>query len=480
MRSKIYYTLFILVLSFAFAGLLLAQTNLLPNSDLETVEPGFWNKVNDGLGGAQCMWATDAAYMGLRSFKVIKPGTTGDIVGWVSVNNADLYWNNAGGNDLYNIGFWAKTDGVNTGPAGQDAMIGAWFRFYAGGALLVEKFVPVDQTAASKDWTEYTDGVLVTSEPDSVVISGVMGKDATGTVWFDNFACNTNTGWTMGVFNGDAETPVGWMQWASGSDTGFVALVDDPNAHSGSHDALLVEKDNRADEIVFYSEPTPCDPDEWYLISAWVRTDSINTGAEYYPTNIIPDRDDQRVGLCFFYHRTPLRHAWDLSGGDQFFYIDQRADSSGWTKYSVLSRSTEDAAGVSLRARFTSFPTGYAWYDDFSIKKVQAMVVHVEDPASPTSTLSSDFQLAQNYPNPFNPETMIEFKVPKTGKVVLNIYNMLGQKIRTLVNDVRQAGTYSVLWDGTDDSGNRVATGVYLYQLKGQNALITKKMTFIK
>ncbi|HFE65390.1 MAG TPA: hypothetical protein ENK14_13400, partial [Caldithrix sp.] len=74
MRSKIYYTLFILVLSFAFAGLLLAQTNLLPNSDLETVEPGFWNKVNDGLGGAQCMWATDAAYMGLRSFKVIKPG----------------------------------------------------------------------------------------------------------------------------------------------------------------------------------------------------------------------------------------------------------------------------------------------------------------------------------------------------------------------------------------------------------------------
>ncbi len=469
-------------------GILLAQTNLLPNGDLETWAPNFWNKLNDGLGGASVVWTEDAAapnpwnqaLPSLRSFKVIKPSATGDVVGWVSVNNAKLYWNNAAGNDLYNLKFWAKTDGVNTNPGTQDEKIGVWYRFYSGGTLIVEKFVGVDQSVASKDWTEYTDGVLVTSEPDSVVISLVMGKDATGTVWFDNVYCNTNSTWSMGVFNGDAETPVGWLNWTSSDKIGFANTVQDTGAHSGNWDVLMVEKDTLDDEMVFYSEPVPAQPGKWYKIGVWVKTDSINTGANWYPTNVIPDRDNDRMGICFFFHRAPLHTAWDLTGGDQFAYIDQRNPSSGWTHYVVVAKAPDDAAGVSMRARFTSFPTGYAWFDDFSIEEVKEVVVSIEDPETPSTTLASSYELMQNYPNPFNPETVIEYRVPHRGKVQLNIYNMLGQKIRTLVDDVLPAGTYQVVWDGLDDYGNRVATGVYLYQLKGQNALITKKMMLIK
>ncbi|GAB4334551.1 MAG: hypothetical protein Kow0037_13330 [Calditrichia bacterium] len=454
--------------------------NIIANGDLEDFSPGFWNKLNEGQGGSVMAWADDAAAKGLRSFKVTKSSTSTDPVGWESVNNADLYWNNAGGNDLYNLSFWAKTDGVNTNPANDDAKIGVLFSFYAGGNLIVEKFVPVDQSQASVDWTEYTDGVLVSQEPDEVIARAVMNKDATGTVWFDNINCNTNSGWTMGIFNGDAETPTGWLQWASSTDVGFVALVEDTAAHSGNYSAMLVEKDNLGDEIVFYSEPAPCDPDTWYLISAWIKTDSMNTGNEYYPTNVMKDRIDDRQGICFFYHRAPLETAWDLTGGDQFFYVDQRDSAFGWTKYTVLSRSPMDAAGVSLRARFNPTTTGYAWYDDFSVQKVQAMVVQIEDPETPVTTLSSDYELMQNYPNPFNPETVIEFRVPDNGQVELNIYNIMGQKIRTLVKGYRQAGTYHVLWDGRDDQGNLAATGVYLYQLRGKNAFITKKMMLIK
>jgi len=480
MRSKNYVFLPFFMLLFLLFSMSLAQ-NILVNGDLETVEPGFWSKLNDGMGGAQVTWATDEAVdNSLRSFKIIKASATTDMVGWVSDNNADLYWNNAGGNDLYNLGFWAKTDNVNTSPANQDAMIGVWFKFYASGALLGEQFVAVDQTTASVDWTEYTAGLLVPSEPDSVVAVAVMGKDATGTVWFDNYACNTNAGWTMGIFNGDAETPLGWMQWASGSDVGYVALTEDPDAYSGSYDALLVEKDTLGDEIVFYSEPGACDARKWYLLSVWIKTDSINTSADYYPTNAMGHFDDHRMGVCFFFHRSPLKSNWDLTGGDQFYYVDQTADSAGWTRYAAFAQAPEDAAGVSMRARFNNFPTGYAWYDDFQIIEVPDILVTIEEPGTRVSTLTNDFLLRQNYPNPFNPETIIEYLVPKRGMVELNIYNLLGQKIRSLLNEEKPAGTYQILWDGRDDYGNQVATGMYLYQLRGENAFITKKMILIK
>jgi flagellar hook assembly protein FlgD len=64
--------------------------------------------------------------------------------------------------------------------------------------------------------------------------------------------------------------------------------------------------------------------------------------------------------------------------------------------------------------------------------------------------------------------------------VHLAVFNVLGQKVRTLVDQDQFRGTHRVMWDGKDDSGNRLASGMYFYQLKGENALITKKMTLIK
>ncbi|RMI17014.1 MAG: T9SS C-terminal target domain-containing protein [Calditrichaeota bacterium] len=434
-------------------------------------------------------WATDeaapnpwnTALPSMRSFKVEKPSATTDPVGWESENNADLYWNNAAGNTVYTLRFWAKTQGVNTNPATDDERIGVWYRFYSGGTLIAEQLVSVDQSSPSVDWQEYQGALLVPSEPDQVIITAQMGKDATGTVWFDNIDCWTNP-WSMGVFGGDAETPEGWMYWTDANKIGTAALVEDPaNAHSGTHSALLYENDTQDDEMVFYSEPIPAQAGKWYKISVWAKADSINTGANWYPTYIIPDRDNDRLGITFFFHRAPIYQAWDLTGGDQFVYFDQRTNAFGWTKYTAIAQAPSDAAGVSMRARFTSFPTGYVWYDDFSIQEIVDIITIIEDEPTPTTTLlPTDFQLKQNYPNPFNPETIIEFQVPEHGHVELSIYNMLGQKVRTLVNDVRTPGTYRVLWDGTDDFGNRVATGVYLYQLRGKNALITKKMILVK
>ncbi len=90
------------------------------------------------------------------------------------------------------------------------------------------------------------------------------------------------------------------------------------------------------------------------------------------------------------------------------------------------------------------------------------------------------FELSQNYPNPFNPTTTIKYSIPKEAKVELKIYNMLGQLVRTLVNQEREPGVYEVSWDGTDQSGRNVSSGIYLYQIRAGDFVKKMKMTLMK
>jgi len=90
------------------------------------------------------------------------------------------------------------------------------------------------------------------------------------------------------------------------------------------------------------------------------------------------------------------------------------------------------------------------------------------------------FMLEQNYPNPFNPETSIRFQIPQTIKTSLTIYNVLGQKVKTLVNNKLSAGSYTMRWSGLNNQGNPVGTGVYFYRIEAGEFVKTRKMLFIK
>ncbi len=96
-----------------------------------------------------------------------------------------------------------------------------------------------------------------------------------------------------------------------------------------------------------------------------------------------------------------------------------------------------------------------------------------------------DFRLRQNYPNPFNSGTSIQYVVSSSGhnnstRVILRIYNILGQTVRTLVNEEKQAGSYQVIWDGNDGQGNPVASGLYLYRLTIGDFSEERKMLLLK
>ena len=92
----------------------------------------------------------------------------------------------------------------------------------------------------------------------------------------------------------------------------------------------------------------------------------------------------------------------------------------------------------------------------------------------------SRFSLSQNCPNPFNQSTRIEFALATSAFVVLDIYDVLGRRVRTLVSQPLSPGYKSVLWDGTDDEGNDVTSGVYFYKLKADASVHSKKMLLLK
>ncbi|NWF88664.1 MAG: CotH kinase family protein [Ignavibacteriaceae bacterium] len=91
------------------------------------------------------------------------------------------------------------------------------------------------------------------------------------------------------------------------------------------------------------------------------------------------------------------------------------------------------------------------------------------------STIPNEYKLYQNYPNPFNPATTIKFDVPASGLVCLKVYNILGKEVKTLMNEYKNAGSYSVSFDAEG-----IASGVYLCQLKSGSTVLTKRMVLIK
>ncbi len=94
--------------------------------------------------------------------------------------------------------------------------------------------------------------------------------------------------------------------------------------------------------------------------------------------------------------------------------------------------------------------------------------------------VATTFELKQNYPNPFNPSTTINFRLPSDERVVLKVYNSRGQLVKSLIDRNYASGTHSVSWDGTNDRGRSVASGVYIYRIKAGKYTKSVKMNLVR
>lgn len=123
--------------------------------------------------------------------------------------------------------------------------------------------------------------------------------------------------------------------------------------------------------------------------------------------------------------------------------------------------------------------------EEILVDALNGVVLRSGDPASSVSTASIDelpqtLTLSQNYPNPFNPETVIRYDIKDAGHAMLVIYDVLGQRIRTLVDAPQAAGSYQVRWDALDTNGNSASSGIYLYRLTVGNHSATRQMTLLR
>jgi flagellar hook assembly protein FlgD len=159
-------------------------------------------------------------------------------------------------------------------------------------------------------------------------------------------------------------------------------------------------------------------------------------------------------------------------------------DGSGITKFSDL---TEDYSQTTFTSELDGMPIGSVIFNDAvtynSSTAFTAVINHYKsltDVKTVNNAIPETYKLAQNYPNPFNPTTTINFSIPKSGNVKLAVFNMLGQKVRTLVDGDLSAGNLSATWDGKDGSGRAVSSGIYFYQLNAGSFSATHKMILMK
>lgn len=129
------------------------------------------------------------------------------------------------------------------------------------------------------------------------------------------------------------------------------------------------------------------------------------------------------------------------------------------------------------RLRITDFyngNTGYLYAWGLRINNSMGVEENYSD------IVPDNFVLEQNYPNPFNPITTIKFSLPIESRTRLVVYDILGNKVATLVDDIKPAGSYGLTWDGTNDQGIKISSGVYIYRLETENFVAMKKMLMLK
>ncbi len=120
--------------------------------------------------------------------------------------------------------------------------------------------------------------------------------------------------------------------------------------------------------------------------------------------------------------------------------------------------------------------------DPGAAQEVVNVTVNV-DPAvaiGGSAQLPTQWALDQNYPNPFNPETEIRFSIPRTADVKLTVFNILGQKVRSLVNARMEPGYYKARWDGRNNAGVKVSSGIYIYRFESAGFVKDMKMILLK
>ncbi len=467
--------------------LLLADINSI--GSFEGDMPSYWTK-GSVPGGSTLEWATDASRNMGRSLKITKE-VTGDSAAWISENMLDL-WSPQHYKDVdIFVGAWVKTENVNVNPANDDEKWYVSYNFYnESGEFIGETKLPIDQSVASSlGWVADTNAVGATILPEDswkTIIKFVGGKNATGTVWADDFMLYGRDGaWAGQDWNSSVGVPTGWNYWLPpvGGNDGELAngyentVITDEESYTGLYSLKLDLPFDRAPHDGWIGtkryQLTDVSAGDVVRISVWIKaSDLVPDSAAAYPGT-------WSVGITPIFHSGYLSNdSYDEIGAQDLVFKFPAVTSFGWTKYYVDVKVPADANAKALSVRIHPYArfTGTIYFDDVEVEVLG--VTDIEDGI--VNGLPKTYELRNNYPNPFNPTTTIGYVLPRSEKVTIEIYNIIGQRVRTLISSVQQAGDHEVTWNGRDETGRMVGSGIYFYRLKAGDTSIIKKMTLLK
>jgi hypothetical protein len=172
---------------------------------------------------------------------------------------------------------------------------------------------------------------------------------------------------------------------------------------------------------------------------------------------------------------SPAAVTFRVQAGPGTDFQNIAVDLDNITDTFVTVSSLEQSSLYSWRVRANVADTAGAWSARSTFTTGTATDVNGQ-----SEVLPKKFMLRQNYPNPFNPTTTISFELPRKSVVTLDVFNVVGQKVTTLVDGTLPAGEHTAVWDGLDESGNRVASGIYFYRVHAGAFSSTKKMLLLK
>ena len=200
-----------------------------------------------------------------------------------------------------------------------------------------------------------------------------------------------------------------------------------------------------------------------------------DSGQEYGSVNIswirLGDLNNDGHLDAFFSIWDNPNQIWLNDGNGKFVDSGLRLSGRSLTRGSDLGDLDNDG-DLDIFIGLYGQASNEVWFND--------TITSINDEGSSFHEFLKEFQLFQNYPNPFNSTTTIRYHLPHSGKMSLQIFDIMGRLVHTIINDQQPAGDYQISWDGTDKNGLQVSTGVYMCQLTVDRYRLTNKLVFIK
>ncbi|KPJ63503.1 hypothetical protein AMJ44_14390 [candidate division WOR-1 bacterium DG_54_3] len=205
----------------------------------------------------------------------------------------------------------------------------------------------------------------------------------------------------------------------------------------------------------------------------WTMSIIATDGSDWEHIVWVDERDDNYNGDSELYYKRSM-------DGGETWELEKRLTNASGAGYNP-SMATDDYNRVHI-----------VWGEEYRVEDVAWNIYYKRsgfgcdgwevsvDQVQEAMAIPSQYSLSQNYPNPFNPDTRIEYSLPQDSQVKLTVYNTLGQRVKTLVNEEQKSGFHTVRWNGENEEGRDVSSGIYFYRMVAGNFSQTKKMVILK